>query len=98
MRVPEDKSREPSPPADQSSSEAADETPMMRLDDVLKFFGIASTGGHAKHLIQAGEVRVNGAVETRRKRRIVDGDTVEAGGEAVVVELVPAPEAEPPEG
>ena len=43
--------------------------PAMRLDDVLKFFGIASTGGHAKHLIQAGEVRVNGVVETRRGRR-----------------------------
>ncbi|MFA5551336.1 MAG: RNA-binding S4 domain-containing protein [Trueperaceae bacterium] len=66
--------------------------PAMRLDDVLKFFGVAATGGHAKHLIQAGEVRVNGVVETRRKRRIVDGDTVEAAGEAFVVELVPAPE------
>ena len=66
--------------------------PAMRLDDVLKFFGVAATGGHAKHLIQTGEVRVNGAVETRRKRRIVHGDTVEAAGEAFVVELVPAPE------
>lgn len=92
MHAPDDKPDERPPPADQSSSEAADETPMMRLDDVLKFFGIASTGGHAKHLIQAGEVRVNGAVETRRKRRIVDGDTVEVGDEAFVVELVPAPE------
>ncbi len=69
-----------------------DEAPAMRLDDVLKFFGIAATGGHAKHLIQAGEVRVNGAVETRRKRRILDGDRVEVGDEAFVVELVPTAE------
>jgi len=84
--------------ADPAADATVNETPMMRLDDVLKFFGVAATGGHAKHMIQAGEVRVNGAVETRRKRRIVDGDTVEAGGEAFVVELAPAPEAEPPEG
>ena len=69
-----------------------DEAPAMRLDDVLKFFGITATGGHAKHLIQAGEVRVNGAVETRRKRRILDGDRVEVGDEAFVVELVPTAE------
>ncbi len=74
------------PPATQKDDHA--ERPAMRLDDVLKFFGVASTGGHAKHLIQAGEVRVNGAVETRRKRRIVHGDAVEVGGEAFVVELV----------
>lgn len=70
----------------------AREVPAMRLDDVLKFFGIASTGGHAKHLIQNGEVRVNGVVETRRKRRIRDGDTVEVGDEAFVMELAPAEE------
>ena len=84
--------------ADPAPGAEGHEIPMMRLDDVLKFFGVAATGGHAKHMIQAGEVRVNGVVETRRKRRIVDGDTVEAGGEAFVVELVPAPEDEPPEG
>lgn len=78
-------------PAEAGADQAL-EPANMRLDDVLKFFGIASTGGHAKHLIQAGAVRVNGAVETRRKRRIRDGDTVEAGGEAFVLELAPAPE------
>ncbi len=70
-----------------------DETPEMRLDDVLKFFGIASTGGHAKHLIQSGEVLVNGEVETRRKRRLKDGDSVRVGDEAFVVEFAPDPDA-----
>lgn len=69
--------------------------PTMRLDDLLKFFGIASTGGQAKQMIQSGEVRVNGAVETRRKRRIQDGDRVEAGGESFVVEFAPAEDEEP---
>lgn len=72
------------------ANQQAEPPPAMRLDDVLKFFGVAATGGHAKFLIQAGDVRVNGAVETRRKRRIVHGDTVEVGDDAFVVELAPA--------
>ncbi len=67
------------------------ETPSLRLDDALKFFGVATTGGHAKHLIQQGEVRVNGAVETRRKHRLVAGDSVMVGEEAFVVEFQPNP-------
>lgn len=66
-----------------------DDAPHMRLDDVLKVFGVASTGGHAKLLIQGGQVRVNGAVETRRKRRLKDGDLVAVDGEEFVVEFVP---------
>lgn len=69
------------------------ETPSLRLDDVLKFFGLATTGGHAKQLIQSGAVRVNGQVETRRKRRLHAGDAVQAGDEAFVVEFEPNPEA-----
>ena len=70
-----------------------DEVPAMRLDDLLKFFNVASSGGHAKHLIQSGEVQVNGAVETRRKRKILHGDVVQAAGEKFVVELIPTDEA-----
>ncbi len=64
-----------------------DDRPAIRLDDVLKLAGIATTGGQAKRLIQAGEVRVNGAVETRRKHLLHEGDEVEVGDEAFVVEL-----------
>lgn len=73
-------------------ADQGDDAPRMRLDDVLKVFGVASTGGHAKMLIQGGEVRVNGAVETRRKRQLKDGDLVEVAGEAFVVEFEQAPE------
>lgn len=69
------------------------ESPSLRLDDVLKFFGLATTGGHAKQLIQSGAVRVNGQVETRRKRRLHAGDAVQLGDEAFVVEFEPNPEA-----
>ncbi len=69
-----------------------DEAPAMRLDDVLKFFGVAGTGGHAKQLIQSGAVRVNGVTETRRKHLIQAGDSIAVGDEAFVVEFEGAPE------
>ncbi|MCA8999378.1 MAG: RNA-binding S4 domain-containing protein [Planctomycetaceae bacterium] len=53
----------------------------IRLDQFLKFNDIATTGGHAKMLIQNGEVRVNGQVETRRGRKLAIGDLVEIDGE-----------------
>ena len=46
--------------------------------------GVGS-GGEAKVVIQAGEVFVNGEVETRRGRRLRSGDVVEAMGERLEV-------------
>ena len=48
----------------------------MKLDQFLKWKGIVSTGGEAKHLISAGLVSVNGLVETRRGRKLKHGDQV----------------------
>ena len=42
---------------------------------------VAGTGGEAKVLIQTGEVTVNGEVETRRGRKLQEGDVVEVLGE-----------------
>ena len=77
---------------DPPPSESAEAPPSLRLDDALKFFGIASTGGQAKFLIQQGEVRVNGKVETRRKHRLVAGDKVTVLGEGFVMEFERNPE------
>ena len=51
----------------------------MKLDQFLKWMGWVSTGGEAKHLIQASKVSVNGLVETRRGRRLRPGDEVVYG-------------------
>ncbi len=59
----------------------SDEQPHIRLDNFVKMTGLVATGGQAKLLIQAGEVTVNGEVETRRRRKLVAGDTVEFHGE-----------------
>ena len=50
------------------------------LDQFLKVTGIAGTGGQAKLMIQGGDIRVNGEVETRRRRKLAAGDVVEVDG------------------
>jgi ribosome-associated protein len=55
------------------------------LDQFLKLSSIAQTGGHAKVMIQGGEVKVNGDVETRRRRKLAPDDVVEVGGEKWLV-------------
>lgn len=51
-------------------------TEFIRLDALMKFEGLAETGGHAKILIQDGEVKVNGEICTSRGKKIKDGDVV----------------------
>ncbi len=68
---------------DDSSSQ--DDADTLRLDQFLKLCSLAESGGNAKFLIQGGQVKVNGVVETRRRRKLVHGDVVEIGGESVEV-------------
>jgi len=65
------------------------ETQLIRLGQYLKLLGLVATGGEAKFLIQDGHVRVNGEVETRRKRQLRDGDRVEVGEYVSVVSYEP---------
>nr|WP_254511814.1 RNA-binding S4 domain-containing protein [Anatilimnocola floriformis] len=58
----------------------------MRLDHFLKQRGVADTGGQAKLMIQAGEVKLNGVVETRRRKKLSPGDKVEVHGKKLFVE------------
>jgi ribosome-associated protein len=55
------------------------------LGQALKAASLVGTGGEAKILIQAGEVSVNGEVETRRGRKLEDGDVVEVGDERLEI-------------
>ncbi|VXA92203.1 Ribosome-associated protein [Microbacterium sp. 8M] len=48
----------------------------IRLGQFLKFAGLLDSGGDAKEAIIDGYVRVNGEVERRRGRQLVDGDLV----------------------
>ena len=69
-------------------STPADDSPLrvITLDQLLKHRAVVGSGGEAKVLIQSGEVRVNGEVETRRRRKLRCGDVVEVDGERLVVD------------
>ncbi|MFZ5645080.1 MAG: RNA-binding S4 domain-containing protein [Bacillota bacterium] len=63
----------------------------IRLDQFLKWAGIAGTGGQAKYLVQSGVVKVNGEVSQSRGRTLADGDVVsvdDTGSFRVVYETV----------
>ncbi len=49
----------------------------VELYKILKFEGIVASGGEAKAVIDDGQVLVNGEVETRKRKKIVSGDTIE---------------------
>jgi ribosome-associated protein len=65
--------------------EHADTTSTIQLARFLKLQGLVSTGGEAKILIQRGDVRVNGAIETRRGRQLQPGDLVQLAGRELLV-------------
>lgn len=52
----------------------------IRLGQFLKLAGLAEHGGHAKALLDAEEVQLNGRVETRRGAQLRPGDVVDVGG------------------
>jgi len=78
------------------AEDTGEDIPTITLASVLKLSGFADTGGGAKMLIQNGDVMVNGEVETRRKRKLVEGDTINVRGEEFVLEL-DDPELDDPE-
>lgn len=51
-------------------------TPFIKLDQLLKFCGIAETGGHAKEIVAEGAAYVNGEVYTQRGKKIYPGDVL----------------------
>ena len=59
--------------------------PGTTLGRALKAASLVGSGGEAKVLIQAGEVSVNGEIETRRGLRLEEGDVIEVGEERLEV-------------
>lgn len=59
----------------------------IELCQLLKFSGLAESGGEAKAVISEGKVLLNGVVETQKRKKIVAGDKVSFGGETLVVQV-----------
>jgi ribosome-associated protein len=57
----------------------------IRLGQFLKLAGVSDSGGETKSRIAAGEVRVNGEVDTRRGRQLRRGDVVTIDGDQIRV-------------
>ena len=60
-------------------------TEFIKLDSLLKFAGMVETGGEAKELIQASQVKLNGEACTMRGKKCVPGDEIELDGRTVAV-------------
>jgi len=60
-------------------------TETITLGQFLKWAGLVETGLQAKSIIQSGEVKLNGDVETRRGKTLKPGDIVEFEGQSFVV-------------
>lgn len=57
----------------------------IKLGQVLKLAGLASSGVEAKFMIEDGLVSVNGETELRRGKKIRPGDTISMEGQQVKV-------------
>lgn len=55
----------------------------IKLGQVLKAAGLAESGADAKQAVQDGEVMVNGEIDTRRGRKLYDGDIVKYNGKTI---------------
>ena len=61
------------------------DTGFIKLDALLKFANLVSSGGEAKIRIAEGEVQVNGAPCLMRGKKLRPGDTVTLDGETVAI-------------
>ena len=66
----------------------------INLTQVLKLAGCVQSGGEAKARISGGDVRVNGEVELRKRRRMKAGDTVELEDGPIIVLTQAAPQGD----
>ncbi|WFD10291.1 S4 domain-containing protein YaaA [Tepidibacter hydrothermalis] len=57
----------------------------IKLDQLMKLADMVGSGGHAKSMIQDGEVKVNGKVEYQRGKKIRSNDIVEVEGMKIQV-------------
>ncbi len=60
----------------------------IELFKILKFEGMVSSGGEAKTVIAAGQVKVNGNIETQKRKKIISGDLIEFRHEKIQIQLI----------
>ena len=58
----------------------------IKLGQALKAVGLVDSGVEAKIVIQDGLVKVNGAIEYQRGKKLVNGDVVDFEGNTIKIE------------
>lgn len=57
----------------------------IKLGQAIKAAGLVESGVEAKIVIQDGEVKVNGVVETQRSKKLFGGEVVEYNGSSILI-------------
>ena len=57
----------------------------IKLGQAIKAAGLVESGVEAKIVIQDGEVKVNGKVETQRGKKLFGGEAVEYNGSSILI-------------
>ena len=57
----------------------------IKLGQAIKAAGLVESGVEAKIVIQDGEVKVNGVVETQRGKKLFGGEVVEYNGYSILI-------------
>ncbi len=57
----------------------------IKLGQAIKAAGLVESGVEAKIVIQDGEVKVNGVVETQRGKKLFGGEVVEYNGSSIFI-------------
>lgn len=57
----------------------------IKLGQAIKAAGLVESGVEAKIVIQDGEVKVNGVVETQRGKKLFGGEDVEYNGSSILI-------------
>ncbi len=59
--------------------------PFIQLNNMLQVLQIAQTGGHAKLIIQNNEVLVNGEIETRVRKKLMQSDVILVANQSITI-------------
>ena len=51
-------------------------TEFITMDKLLKFSGVADTGGHAFLMVEDGIIKLNGKLVTEKRKKVFPGDVV----------------------
>jgi len=65
---------------DHCMEDIAINTTVIHLDQLLKWAGIAQSGGQVKSMVEAGIIELNNVIVTERRKKVYPGDIIAIEG------------------